>query len=128
MGLIDDPFHTAWLIPICVLLGCGETANVVAGGALIGQEAPARIRGSILGVFNLFGAIGIAFCVGMGGWLFDHWYYNAPFMMMGIINGSVLLFAIIIRVKYGANNGAGAAADAADAAEDAKAVQTQPAQ
>jgi MFS family permease len=101
MGLIDDPFHTMWIVPICILLGCGETANVVAGGALIGQEAPARIRGSILGVFNLFGAIGIAFCVGLGGWLFDHWYYNAPFMMMGVINASVLLFAIYVRVKHG---------------------------
>ncbi|MBL8642656.1 MAG: MFS transporter [Rhodospirillaceae bacterium] len=101
MGMIGDPFHSFWIIPVCILLGCGETANVVAGGALIGQEAPARIRGSILGVFNLFGAIGIAVCVGLGGWLFDHWYYNAPFMMMGIINASVLLLAIYVRIKHG---------------------------
>jgi MFS family permease len=99
MGLIGDPFLSVWIIPVCILLGCGETANVVAGGALIGQEAPARIRGSVLGVFNLFGAIGIAFCVGLGGYLFDHWYYNAPFMMMGIINGSVLLLAIWVRLR-----------------------------
>jgi MFS family permease len=101
MGLIGDPFLSLWIVPVCILLGCGETANVVAGGALIGQEAPARIRGSVLGVFNLFGAIGIAFCVGLGGWLFDHWYYNAPFMMMGIINGSVLAFAIWVRLREG---------------------------
>jgi len=99
MGLIDDPFVSMWIIPVCILLGCGETANVVAGGALIGQEAPARIRGSVLGVFNLFGAVGIAVCVGLGGWLFDHWYYNAPFMMMGIINGSVLALAIWVRLR-----------------------------
>ncbi|MDX2142687.1 MAG: MFS transporter [Rhodospirillaceae bacterium] len=99
MGLIGDPFLSLWIIPVCILLGCGETANVVAGGALIGQEAPARIRGSVLGVFNLFGAIGIAFCVGLGGYLFDHWYYNAPFMMMGIINGSVLLLSIWVRLR-----------------------------
>jgi predicted MFS family arabinose efflux permease len=53
----------------------------------------------VLGVFNLFGAIGIAVCVGLGGWLFDHWYYNAPFMMMGIINASVLVFALILRLR-----------------------------
>jgi len=99
MGMIGDPYHSAWIIPVCILLGCGETANVVAGGALIGQEAPPRIRGSVLGVFNLFGAIGIAFCVGLGGYLFDHWYYNAPFMLMGMINGSVLLMAIWVRMK-----------------------------
>jgi MFS family permease len=99
MGLIDDPFISIWIIPVCILLGCGETANVVAGGALIGQEAPARIRGSVLGVFNLFGAIGIALCVGLGGWLFDHWYYNAPFMMMGIINFTVLIFAVWVRMR-----------------------------
>lgn len=99
MGLIGDPFHSAWIIPVCILLGCGETANVVAGGALIGQEAPARIRGSVLGVFNLFGAVGIAVCVGLGGYLFDHWYFNAPFLLMGLINGSVLLLAIYVRMK-----------------------------
>ncbi len=128
MGLIGDPFLSFWIVPVCILLGCGETANVVAGGALIGQEAPARIRGSVLGVFNLFGALGIAFCVGLGGWLFDHWYHNAPFMMMGIINASVLLFAVFIRLKYGPSRGAGAAADAEDAAKEAQAAQTQPAQ
>lgn len=127
MGLIGDPFLSLWIIPVCILLGCGETANVVAGGALIGQEAPARIRGSVLGVFNLFGAIGIAFCVGLGGYLFDHWYYNSPFMMMGIINATVLAFAIYVRVKYGASQGAAAAANAADEAAAAKAA-AQPAQ
>jgi len=99
MGMIGDPFVSVWLIPACIILGFGETANVVAGSALIGQEAPARIRGSVLGVFNLFGAVGIAGCVGLGGYLFDHWYYNAPFMMMGIINGSVLLLAIWVRMR-----------------------------
>lgn len=99
MGLIGDPFASVMLIPICLILGAGETANVVAGGALIGQEAPARIRGSVLGVFNLFGAVGIALCVGLGGWLFDHWYYNAPFMMMGLINASVMLFALVLRLR-----------------------------
>ena len=99
MGMIGDPVVSVWLIPACIILGFGETANVVAGSALIGQEAPARIRGSVLGVFNLFGAVGIAGCVGLGGYLFDHWYYNAPFMMMGIINGSVLLLAIWVRMR-----------------------------
>jgi MFS family permease len=114
MGLIGDPFHSAWMIPVCLLLGIGETWNVVAGGVLIGQEAPARIRGSVLGVFNLFGAVGIALCVGAGGYLFDHWYHNGPFMMMGLINTAIVLASIYVRVTAGvAPAAAPAAAQAA---------------
>ena len=99
MGLIDDPFKSFWIIPVCIILGCGETANVVAGGALIGQEAPGRIRGSVMGTFNLCGAVGIALCVGIGGYVFDHFAFNAPFLMMGIINATVLLWAIWLRLR-----------------------------
>lgn len=125
MGLIGDPYHSVMLIPICIILGCGETWNVVAGGTLIGQEAPARIRGSILGVFNLFGAVGIAVCVGAAGYLFDHWYRNAPFLMMGLINGCIMLFAVYVRFTAGAPGAQGAAGENQTRADAAAA---QPAQ
>jgi MFS family permease len=112
MGLIGDPFHSSLIIPIGIILGCGETWNVVAGGVLIGQEAPARIRGSVLGMFNLFGAFGIAICVSAAGYLFDHWYHNGPFMMMGIINAVIMLAAVYVRFTAGEPGTLGAAAEA----------------
>lgn len=96
MGAIDDPFNSMMIIPICILLGMGETSNVVAGGALLGQEAPARIRGSVVGLFNWCGAIGIMVFVSLGGYLFDHAYRSAPFTMMGVVNMFVAVLAIII--------------------------------
>jgi len=96
MGAIDDPLHGWIVIPVCIILGMGETSNVVAGGALLGQEAPARIRGSVVGVFNWCGAIGIMVFVSLGGYLFDHAYRAAPFTMMGIVNVIVAIAAFIV--------------------------------
>jgi MFS family permease len=129
MGMIDNPFNMAVIIPVSILLGMGETANVVAGGVLIGQEAPGRIRGSVLGVFNLFGAVGIAACVFAGGWLFDHWYRNAPFMMMGIINFTIMAAAIYVRITAGEPGRGGAAAENQASAEARRSgSEAQPAQ
>lgn len=96
MGWVDDPLHGWIIIPICIILGMGETSNVVAGGALLGQEAPARIRGSVVGLFNWCGAIGIMVFVALGGYLFDHAYRNAPFTMMGVVNVIVAIAAFLV--------------------------------
>ena len=127
MGLIGDPFHSQLIMPIGIILGAGETWNVVAGGVLIGQEAPGRIRGSVMGMFNLFGAFGIAICVGAAGYLFDHWYHNAPFLMMGIMNACIMLASIYVRLTAGAPGALGAAAEA-QAESEAQAVAPQAAQ
>ncbi len=96
MGFVGDPFNLWIIVPVCIVLGMGETSNVVAGGSLLGQEAPERIRGSVVGLFNWFGAIGIMVFVGLGGYLFDHAYRNAPFTMMGIVNMVVAVAALLI--------------------------------
>lgn len=96
VGSIDDPLHSAIIIPMCILLGIGETSNVIAGGALLGQEAPARIRGSVVGLFNWSGAIGIMVFVKLGGYVFDEFHRGAPFIMMGIVNAFVAVLAFIV--------------------------------
>ena len=54
VGLSPSPIVSAF-IPAAILLGIGEFSAIMSGAALIGQEAPARIRGSVLGLFNLCG-------------------------------------------------------------------------
>ncbi len=100
-GLIDDPFSNRIILP-AVILGMGETSTIIAGNALIGQNAPASIRGSVLGCFTLCGAAGILVATSIGGRLFDHWMAGGPFVQMGIINSLVLIFAIVVRVRTGA--------------------------
>ncbi len=97
-GLMDDPFDNSILLP-AVLLGMGETSTIIAGNALIGQAAPAAVRGAVMGSFALCGAMGILVATSLGGRVFDWFAPGAPFLQMGIINSLVLAFAIYVWMK-----------------------------
>jgi MFS family permease len=99
-GLVDDPFSNRIMLP-AVVLGMGESSTIIAGNALIGQCAPAPIRGAVLGVYALFGAMGILVATSIGGRLFDLWMSGGPFVQMGIINTIVLTAAIYVRRRTG---------------------------
>lgn len=96
LGQIDDPFGKTILIA-CVLAGMGESSVLIAGGTLIGQEAPAKARGAVLGTYSLMGAAGIMILTFVGGFLFDKVGKTAPFIMMGCINLAVLTAALLLR-------------------------------
>lgn len=96
LGQIDDPFGR-WIPVACVLAGMGEASAMIAGGVLIGQEAPARGRGAVLGTYSLMGAAGIMLLTFSGGILFDRVGKTAPFIMMGFINLAVLAAALLMR-------------------------------
>jgi len=100
-GLMDDPFSNRILLP-AVLLGMGETSTIIAGNALIGQSAPAAVRGAVLGNFALCGALGILIATSLGGRIFDLWQPSGPFLLMGVINTLVLAAAIYVRWKRSA--------------------------
>lgn len=85
LGQIEDPFGQMMLVA-CVLAGIGESSVMIAGGTLIGQEAPAKSRGAVLGTFSLMGTAGIMVLTFTGGVLFDQIGRTAPFTMMGFIN------------------------------------------
>ncbi len=97
-ALIDDPTARA-AIPVFILLGIGQISAFIGSATLIGQEAPERKRGSIVGVFNTCGAIGILVASSVGGRLFDAVGPSAPFVLVGFFNGIVLLAAIVVRFK-----------------------------
>jgi hypothetical protein len=47
-----------------------------------------------MGVFTILGAAGIIFASSVGGILFDNWHRGGPFLMMAILNGLMLVFAL----------------------------------
>lgn len=100
VGWAEDP-SARYFIPIAVLLGIGEVSVIVAGGALFGQEAKVDMRGALVGVFNTMGGIGIIMVSGIGGIIYDALGRATPFTMMGILNGLLLLAAIVVRVRAG---------------------------
>jgi len=100
MGQVADPLSPR-AIPFAVLLGIGEISLIVAGGALLGQEAKPSLRGAVVGVFNLFGALGIVAVSALGGYAFDGIGRSAPFTLMGAFNGALLIGALLVRWRAG---------------------------
>jgi MFS family permease len=93
VAFVPDPLGP-WMYPAGILLGIGQISAVTASQTLIGQEAPPAYRGSVVGMFSMFGAAGILFISSAGGWLFDRIAPIAPFVLIGIANGVLCLAAI----------------------------------
>lgn len=100
VGQSTDPLAASF-IPVALLLGIGEVSIIVTGGALLGQEARHSLRGAIVGVFNLAGGVGIMVVSGLGGVIYDTVGRTVPFTAMGILNGILLLTALIVRFRAG---------------------------
>ena len=98
LGLIGNP-HESGSIIFFVLLGIGQISSFLGAQSLIGQEAPKAERGSIIGMFNISGAIGILIITTVGGRLFDSMSPKAPFLVVGAINALVMVMAIYVRIK-----------------------------
>ena len=97
VGLSSSPVGVAF-IPSALLLGCGEVGAILSGGALVGQEAPAEIRGSVIGLFMLVGGIGLLTIGVIGGWLFDAWMPGGVFILVACANGIVFVTALLLRL------------------------------
>lgn len=100
VGTTHDPFAPAMYAKMA-LLGVGELSAILAGQALLGQEAPRNLRGSVIGVSALAAAMGVLFATSVGGFLFDAWRPGAPFMMIAVVNLLVLAFAVFVRRRGG---------------------------
>lgn len=98
-GFIDNPLDLGASWPYFVLLGIGQISAFLGAQTLIGQEAPLLQRGAVVGVFNTSGAVGILVASWFGGILFDTVAPAAPFVLIGIMNGFVAVFALIVRFK-----------------------------
>ncbi len=79
-----------------------EVGCIITSGVLIAEQAPDRLRGSVVGVFTLTGAIGILIASVAGGYLFDHWLKTGPFVFFGMISGLVMIWALVLRARIAA--------------------------
>lgn len=95
MGFVSNPVGSVAYVP-AIILGVGQMAAITAAQALVGQESPEKIRGSISGFFTFCGALGILFATKLGGELFDLWMPGAPFVLMGAANFVVFLAGVWI--------------------------------
>ncbi len=96
--LVDDPLG-GMIYVSATLIGLGEISGLIASGVLIAQQAPRDIRGSVIGVFSFFGAIGVMTATGIGGQLFDNWRPQGPFLLFSMFALLVFVWGLTIRRK-----------------------------
>ena len=87
------------MIICAIFIGLGEVGVIITSAVLIAQQTPSKIRGAVIGLFNLSGAIGILVAAKFGGYLFDHWRESGPFILFGLLALVVTLWAIAVRKK-----------------------------
>jgi MFS family permease len=97
LAVIDDPLGMEMYLG-AALVGMGEMNANLAAMSLIGQEAPERGRGAVIGVYSFCGALGILTVAKVGGYLFDNWSPIGPFMFVAV--GNCLVFALAIFVYW----------------------------
>jgi MFS family permease len=78
------------------LIAAAETAIVVFGQALLGEQTPAELRGAAVGVFSICGSLGVLILVFAGGVLFDLVSGAAPFAMLGAVNVIAGISALVV--------------------------------
>lgn len=98
LTLIGNPLDPGSSI-FFVLLGIGQISAFLGSQSLIGQEAPRAARGSVIGAFNISGAVGILVITMAGGRLFDGLSPKAPFLIVGVINLLVMALGIFVRIR-----------------------------
>lgn len=96
VSAVENPLNPWLMIPAMIFASTWETSVVMSGAALVGQEAPARIRGAVSGQYAVCGAVGVIAATSLGGFLFDTVAYGAPYFMMGMINLALCIYAFIV--------------------------------
>ncbi len=97
LGVLENPIGNGMYIA-AAFVGAGEMAANISATSLIGKEAPERGRGAVLGLFSLFGAVGIMVVGLVGGWLFDNWKPVGPFLYMAASNAT--LFGLTLLTMF----------------------------
>jgi MFS family permease len=95
LGMQIQPFAPIGYLA-CVLVGIGQMGVILTVTALLGQETPIDVRGSVIGFAGLCGAAGILFTSFAGGYLFDHWMISGPIILTGVANLLIAIGAFVI--------------------------------
>jgi MFS family permease len=86
-------------LPVLIVLGGGQMLAFLASQMLLAGEAPKAIRGSVFGLQGFFGALGILVMSSLGGRLFDAINPGAPFVLMAVANGLILVWSIWVKYQ-----------------------------
>ena len=90
---------TGMIYVVILLVGAAQIFGVITSQVLMSQQAPAEIRGSVIGFFGLCGAAAQILLGFVGGQLFDKWTEAGPFVLVGLFNLALAFAALILRPR-----------------------------
>jgi MFS family permease len=92
---ITNPL-SGMMIILGLFIGFVQISGVLTGGALIAQQAPANVRGSVMGFYGFCGALGTMLASVLGGFLFDRWFGQAPFLMAAVLCLVIVVWGLVV--------------------------------
>jgi MFS family permease len=95
LAFVGDPLGSE-MYYAAVLIGLGEITANLSAISLVGKEAPVKGRGAVIGMFSLFGALGILLVAKAGGELFDSVARVGPFILVGVANVVIFVWAVLV--------------------------------
>ncbi|KAG4432268.1 hypothetical protein IFR05_012251 [Cadophora sp. M221] len=90
---LSGQLHDAQSSGVQISNDAAETAPLVASSAKQ-SKSRSHLKGSIAGVYSLSGGAAILLLTKLGGYLFDSLSVGAPFYMMAVFNGILLVIGI----------------------------------
>lgn len=85
----NGPLEGAETAPLLPAVRSGPTSSS-------GNADRSHLKGSIAGIYSLAGGTGILLLTKLGGVLFDQWSTGAPFFMMAIFNGLLVVAVAVV--------------------------------
>ncbi|MCH1930394.1 MFS transporter [Shewanella sp. A25] len=95
MYFVRDPSATS-VFPLLFVMGIAEISAFVSSQALVGEQAPAKRKGAVIGLFGVAGAVGILLATTGGGFLFAHLSPSSPFVLFGLLNSIVFIWSLLL--------------------------------
>ena len=95
-----------WTYIMCsVMLGC-TGVQAIAVESYFSKLIPSDIAGSMRGLYNFFGQIGVLLMSMFSGYLFDVWGPSSPFMIIGMLDLvlAIMTIGLCLMGKINSNN------------------------
>ena len=96
--LVSNPL-AGIMIVLGLFLGFVQISGVVTGGALIAQQTPDNVRGSVMGFYGFCGYLGTMLASVLGGFLFDNWIPQGPFALAAVFCIVVSIWGLLVFLK-----------------------------
>jgi MFS family permease len=97
-GLTSIATSTAMLFASRVGIGAFEAGFTPASLSSLNDRFPLRLRSTVMGIFSLGAAIGVAMGMGMGGWIEEFHGWRTAFLVAGV-PGLVLAVLLVLTTQ-----------------------------